>query len=297
MELMKGIIPPVITPMNPDESVNLDELRRQIGRLIDAGVHGIFVLGTNGESFVLEEKEKISIIKTAVETVKGRVPVYAGTGCVSTRETVRLSKTAEDLGADCLSVITPYFAAASQEELYRHYRTVAESVGIPVVLYNIPMRCQNRIEPETVRRLAEIDNVRGAKDSSGDLKNMLAYLELTRGMDFSVLSGNDGLILENLKAGGTGGIAGCANVFPHNMVEIYQAFCEGDLQRAEKAQQNISVFRSAFRYGNPNTIVKMAVNLLGHPVGPCRAPFNSLSDEGTAYLKHVLEESTAMGMS
>ena len=158
--------------------------------------------------------------------VKKRVPVYAGTGCPTTKETITLSKEAEEIGADVLSVIVPYFAAASQDELYDHFKAVAESVKIPVVLYNIPARTGNALAPATVARLAkDVPNILGAKDSSGNFDNMKQYIELTSniGKDFSVLSGNDSLILPALVFGGKGGIAGCANVFPRTMVEIYEA--------------------------------------------------------------------------
>ena len=122
---MKGIITPILTPMNPDETVNLEVLRQQIERLIEGGVHGIFPLGTNGEAYALSFDEKLAIIETCVDQVKGRVPVYAGTGCITTRETIELSKRAADLGADILSIITPSFAVASQKEMYDHYVEVA----------------------------------------------------------------------------------------------------------------------------------------------------------------------------
>lgn len=128
---IKGIITPILTPMNADESVNLDELRRQIERLIAGGVHGIFPFGTNGEGYILSMEEKISVLEATIDQVKGRVPVYAGTGCVSTRDTITLSREAERLGADILSIITPSFAVASQQELYDHYCAVAAHVDTP----------------------------------------------------------------------------------------------------------------------------------------------------------------------
>ena len=296
MAQIRGIIPPILTPMHEDESVNETELKRQIERMIAAGVHGIFCFGTNGEGYILSEAEKERILAITVETVAGRVPVYAGTGCVGTRATVRLSQIAQDLHADVLSIITPYFAAASQEELYEHYRTIAEKVSLPIVVYNIPARTGVNVAPDTVRRLAEIDNIVGVKDSSGNFDNMLQYIEKTRGMDFSVLSGNDSLILWNLLAGGTGGIAGCANVYPETMVSIYNRFIAGDVEGSRAAQDSIRSFRSCFRYGNPNTIVKKAVGMLGYPVGACRAPFQSLSEAGVTALRQVLQENTERGM-
>lgn len=294
---IKGIIPPIITPMNEDESINEQELRNQVNRQIEAGVHGLFPFGTNGEGYILNEKEKEQVLSAVVDEARGRVPVYAGTGCISTKDTIRQSQMAKSVGADVLSVITPSFAAASQNELYEHYKAVAEAVDLPIVLYNIPARTGNALAPATVAKLAEIDNIVGAKDSSGNFDNMLQYIEQTKGIGhFSVLSGNDSLILWCLLAGGTGGIAGCANVYPKNMAAIYDRFMAGDLEGARQAQDAIRTFRNCFKYGNPNTIVKAAVSLLGYPVGKCRAPFNQVPEEGILALRKVLEENKARGM-
>ena len=296
---IKGIIPPILTPMNADESINEKELRHQVNRMIDAGVHGIFAFGTNGESYALTAEEKVRVLEVVVEETKHRVPVYAGTGCVTTAETVKMSKKAQELGADVLSVIVPWFAAASQDELYDHYKAVAEAVDLPIVLYNIPARTGNALAPATVARLAkEIPNIMGAKDSSGNFDNMKQYIELTSELDkdFSVLSGNDSLILPALVFGGKGGIAGCANVFPRTMVEIYEAFIKGDMERAKKVQDSIRIFRNCFKFGNPNTIVKLAAGLLGDPVGPCRKPFCKITEQGMTELKKTLELCKANGL-
>lgn len=246
---IKGIIPAILTPMNEDESINLDVMREQIDRLIDGGVHGLFPFGTNGEGYILNEKEKEEILEATIAQVNGRVPVYAGTGCISTRDTIRMSKKAQELGADILSIITPSFAVASQKELYDHYVEVAKHVDIPIVLYNIPARTGNKLLPETVAKLAkDVDVIMGAKDSSGDWENLKAYIQLTRDLDkdFRVLSGNDSLILPALKEGGAGGIAGCANVYPHVLASIYDLFKEGKLDEAQKAQDSIASLRAVF---------------------------------------------------
>lgn len=296
MKDIAGIIVPILTPMNEDESVNEQELRRQIDRLIDAGVHGIFTFGTNGEGYILSDAEKEQVLSVTIDQVAGRVPVYAGTGCVSTRDTVRMSRMAERMGADVLSVITPSFAAASQEELYVHYRTLADSVSTPILLYNIPARTGNALAPATVERLARVEGIVGVKDSSGNFDNILQYIERTRDSGFTVLSGNDSLILWTLLAGGRGGIAGCANVFPRNMVAIYEQWRAGDIPAARRAQDAIRPFRNCFRFGNPNTIVKAATAMLGYPVGKCRAPFNGLSEEGAVAVRQVLDQLSSQGV-
>jgi 4-hydroxy-tetrahydrodipicolinate synthase len=296
---IKGIIPPIITPMNADESVNIPELRNQIERQIAGGVHGIFCFGTNGEGYILSMKEKEEVLEATIDQVKGRVPVYAGTGCISTQDTIYMSKRAEELGADVLSIITPSFALASQKELYDHYCEVAKHVNIPIVLYNIPPRTGNKILPETVRKLAkDVDVILGAKDSSGDIENLKAYIRETRdiGKDFSVLAGNDGSILTCLKEGGAGGIAGRANLYPKTLASIYNYFVAGDIEKAQEAQDAVSTLQRVFKFGNPNTVIKKAVALMGYPVGDCRKPFNYLCDEGVAELKAVLKENEEKGL-
>ena len=297
---IKGIIPPVVTPMDPrDESVAIPELRNQIERQIAGGVHGIFPFGTNGEAYILSMKEKEEILEATVDQVKGRIPVYAGTGCISTRDTIYMSKRAEEMGADVLSIITPSFALASQKELYDHYCEVAKHVSIPIVLYNIPARTGNKLLPETVAKLAkDVDVILGAKDSSGDLENLRAYIRETRdvGKDFAVLAGNDGNILTCLKEGGAGGVAGRANLWPKTIASIYDHFVAGELEEAQAAQDAIASLQRVFKYGNPNTIIKKGVALLGYPVGDCRRPFNYLCDEGIEELKAVLKENEEKGI-
>ncbi len=296
---IRGVIPALITPMHADESVNFEELRRQVNRQIDGGVHAIFCFGTNGEGYILNGREKQQVLETVIDEVNGRVPVYAGTGCISTKETVEQCKMAEAAGADVLSVITPSFAAASQDELYEHYKTVAAAVDLPIVLYNIPARTGNAIAPQTVERLSRIENIVGAKDSSGNFANILGYIEAGKAKEngsFAVLSGNDQLIIWNLLAGGTGGIAGCANVYPHTMASVYDLFMAGKIEEAKAANASIASFRACFKYGNPNTIVKTAVALLGYDVGKCRAPFNQVPEAGIEAIKKVLKENAEKGM-
>lgn len=296
---IRGIIPPILTPMNEDESLNLEELRRQTERLLVGGVHGLFPFGTNGEGYILSEQEKYQILEVMVDQVKGRVPIYAGTGCISTRDTIRQSVQAEKLGADALSIITPSFGAASQKELYDHYVAVAKHVNIPIILYNIPPRTGNKLLPETVRDLIrDVDVIVGAKDSSGDIENLKAYIRLTKELskESAILAGNDGAILTCLKEGGSGGIAGRANIWPATVASIYDKFVAGDLEGAQAAQDAIAVLQTVFKFGNPNTIIKKAVQMLGYPVGSCRAPFNYVPEEGIAALRSVLDENAAKGL-
>src|SRR5881409_412308 len=188
---IQGIIPPIATPMQPNEDLDLPRLKWFIDHQINNGVHGIFVLGTNSEFYALDEREKQEVIATAVAHVNKRVPVYAGTGAETTREAVRLTKMAEREGADGVSVITPYFINPSQQEIFDHYRRIAEHTRLPVVLYNNPSTCGGlKIDVETVARLAEIPNIVAIKDSSGDLQNTNEYVRVVPDR-FTVLQGRD----------------------------------------------------------------------------------------------------------
>lgn len=289
-EIANGIIAAMVTPMDNKGNINFDELRNQVDRQINAGISGVFTLGTNGEGYILDHDEKLKVMKAVIEEANHRVPIYVGTGCVSTAETIELSQQAEKIGADALSVITPWFAKASQEDLYQHYKALNDAVHIPILLYNIPARTGNALAPQTVARLADLPNIKGVKDSSGNFDNILQYIELTRGKDFNVISGNDSLILWTLKAGGTGGIAACANVLPDIMVSIYKYYEDGNWDKARKAQDSIRPFRNCFKLGNPNTIVKKATNLMGFPVGMPRAPFNGLTDKAVDTIQKTLDK-------
>lgn len=284
----KGLITPVVTALTEDEKFNPGVYAEFIDHLITAGVDGIFPLGTNGEFYAFSQEEKLEIIRAAVRAVNGRVPVYAGTGCVTTKETIEFSKKAADLGVSCLSVITPYFVAASQDELYEHFSAVAEAVDLPILLYNIPARAGNSIAPTTVKRLLAHKNIIGIKDSSGNFDNTLKYIENTE-PDVQVLAGSDSLILWTLMAGGTGAISGCSNVFSELMVSIYDLWARGDIRAANEAQKKIRAFRNVMQMGNPNSVVKCAVNMRGMKVGPARQPSNCTDPKILKALEDVLK--------
>lgn len=282
----QGIITPVLTTLTDDEKFNPEAYTNFINKLIDAGVSGIFPLGTNGEFYAFNNEEKLEIIKTAVKAVNGRVPVYAGTGCVTTKETIEMSLKVKDLGVDVLSIISPYFVAVSQDDLYRHYSAVANAVDMPILLYNIPARTGNNIDFKTVKKLAEHKNIIGIKDSSGNFDNTLKYIENTDSR-LSVLAGSDSLILWTLMAGGSGAISGCSNVFPELMVSIYKYWAAGDIAKANEAQKKIRPFRNVMQMGNPNSVVKLAANMLGNEVGPAREPSNCTNPAIVEALKKV----------
>ena len=289
MSSIKGILAAVATPFDDDEQIVESALRAHVRRQLDAGVHGIFALGTNGEFYAQSSAERADATRMVIDEVAGRVPVVIGAGAATTRETIAIAQDAADAGADALSIITPYFAAASQAEIANHFRAVAESVDVPVVVYNIPARTGNAVAPATLEKLSEVDNITAVKDSSGNFDTILQYLERTDRESFDVISGNDSLILWTLIAGGAGGISGIANIYPKTMASIYDLFLSGDSAAARAAQDSIRPIRNCLALGNPNTVVKYAANVREFGLGPARAPFNALSDEA----KRQIEETVA----
>ena len=284
-----GIIAAMSTPFFEDETLNEEELRHQVDRLIGAGVHGIFALGTNGENYAMDFAEKVRVMEIVIDQAKHRVPVYVGTGCVTTKETVALTRKAAELKADCASVVSPWFAANTQDGLYRHYKAVAEAAQIPVLIYNMPARTGVNVHYTTMQKLGQIENIVGIKDSSGNFDNMQRYLEIPD-RNFSVLSGNDSLILPCLRCGGQGGISGISNVLPERMVAIYTQWEKGDLKEAWRVQRSIRPLRDCMAAGNPNSVVKRAAYFVGQKLGPVRAPFNISDPDLDAAIKKALAD-------
>lgn len=269
---LHGIVSAMVTPLMPDETVNETELRRQVDRQYRAGMAAVFCLGTNGEFYAFGEEEKKRIIEVTADEARGKVPLFVGTGCITTRDTISLTRYAAQKGADAVSVISPYFAGISQEALYSHYMAVAEASQIPVILYNIPARTGVNIDWKTAARLSEHPNIAGIKDSSGNFLNTLRYIEETK-KEFAVLCGNDALILWTLLAGGSGAISGMTNIVPELVAGIYEEFREGKLEEAKNSQRKLCTLRNLMEGYNPNSAVKAAANAAGQDVGPLRAPF------------------------
>jgi 4-hydroxy-tetrahydrodipicolinate synthase len=292
--MLKGIIPPVVTPFTADEELDLTRLKSHIDYMLDKGVQGIFVLGTTGEFYALDEREKQEVVATAVAHVNGRSPVFVGTGAETTREVLRLTKMAERERASGVSVITPYFIKPTQSELIDHFRRIAGSTMLSVVLYNNPATCGGlSIEPETVARLAELPNIIGIKDSSGDLQNTIEIIRQTP-REFSVLNGRDTLILAALSFGAKGAIPASCNIAPDLCVGIYSRFVKGDMDAAREFQSRLHPIRMAMSLGTGNGAIKEALTILGKSCGPNRSPIAPLSAEKKAKLKSILEKAGLM---
>lgn len=290
--MFQGIITPIVTPFNRDEeqSINYEATEQLINHLINKGVSGIFILGSNGEFHVIDEEEKVAFAKKVIELVNHRVPVFVGTGACSTKETVRLSQKMEAIGADSLSVITPYFIKPTDEELYEHFKEVADSVKIPIVLYNIPKSTGCNIPKQVVARLAMLDNIQAIKDSSGDMENLKGYIEASSGKNMSVLVGSDSKILASYGLGATGAIAGTSNLITDVLVKLDKAIRSNDMESARGLQEDIDVLRNALKLGTVPSILKRSVELANiAAVGPARKPVRETTPEVDEKVKEMLK--------
>jgi len=285
----RGIIPPIITPFDKDEKLDIPSLERMVNYLIEAGVHGLFSLGSTGENYGINFEQKRKIIETVINATKKRVPVYVGTGAITTRESIKLTRMATDLGADAISVITPYFINPNEEELYQHFKAIACSTHLPIVLYNNPGRTGINLSIELIIRLSYINNIVGIKDSSGDMTKAAEIIRQT-GNNFAVLSGRDTLIYGFLAYGGHGSIAATANIFPKLVVSIYELFQKGDYQKALEAQFKLAPLRMAFSLGSFPAIVKESLKLRGIDMGNALKPISPISPKNRDRLRKIIKE-------
>jgi 4-hydroxy-tetrahydrodipicolinate synthase len=288
-----GIIPALVTPLHEDETLNEAALRRLVRHLIEGGVHGLFVQGSQGEFWAFDPEEKRRILEAVVEEAGGSVPVYGGTAGVTTRETIALTRMAEQAGVDGVSIVTPFFVSPSQQELYEHYAAIAAATALPILLYNNPTRTGVNLAAETVARLAELENIVGVKDSSGNLSLTAAYVHATP-ESFAVLMGQDTLILAGLLYGCVGAVAATANVLPRLVVEIYERFQAGEVAGAKRAQERLATLRDAFGWGTFPVVIKEAANMLGLEAGPARRPVGPLSEDARGKLAQLLRDLEAL---
>lgn len=291
---LQGIITAMVTPFNEDMSINYEATKQLVDRLIDGGVYGIFVLGTNGEFHVMSDDEKVAYCQKVVEFANHRVPVFAGPGGNSTTEVIELAKRMEAAGVDALSVISPFFVGLSEEELYTHYTKIADAVNIPIILYNIPKNTGINLSPELIGKLSAHPNIIGIKDSKGDVEQMAAYVEAAKGNDFAVLSGSDSKILAALKIGAVGAVAATSNVLTKNNLAIYENFQKSNLEEAQKWQDSLEEFRRILKYSTIPTVLKKSIELTGIKVGTPRPPVLPLTDE--AALKDINDVIAAYGL-
>ncbi|MBR3020168.1 MAG: dihydrodipicolinate synthase family protein [Clostridia bacterium] len=285
----RGIVVPIVTPV--DEAGNLNEkaYRGLIDYLAENGIHGVFPFGTTGEFYAYDQGFYNELLAITKDAVAGRMQIYAGANHITTKGAVAIAKAVEKVGGiDALSVLTPMFVSQTQHEVYEYYREIASETSLPIIIYNNKPKTNVTVEPATVAKLAEIDNIVAAKDSTGDMTNSEEYIRLTRGMEFSVMMGRDTLILAGLHYGATGAIASCANVAPRIAVDIYEKFQAKDYEGALDAQFRLSALRIATNMGSFPVTLKEALKLIGHDCGDCVKPIQPLTDEQREKLRGVL---------
>ncbi len=280
-----GVVPAMVTPFDGDQRLDEGRVRSLIDGYIAAGVHGISIAGSQGEFFFLDRAEHIRLIEVAVEQANGRVPVYAGTGAVTTRDTIALTRAAQSIGADLALVITPYFVQPSDDELYVHFRDVAAATSLPVMLYNNPPRTQVNVSLPLFRRCAAIDNVVGIKDSSGDVTQFAEYVRQTAKLGFA---GRDTITLSVLLHGGAGTISPAANVFPEKVVAMYDHARAGRWAEATRLHDLLAPLRVAWALGSFPVVIKEAMGLVGRDAGPTRAPIAGLVADKRAELERIV---------
>jgi 4-hydroxy-tetrahydrodipicolinate synthase len=289
MKPIVGSIVAIVTPMLDNGAVDYPGLRRLIDWHVAEGTDCIVVVGTTGESPTVTVEEHCEIIRVAVEHAAGRVPIMAGAGGNSTHEAIELSRYAKKVGADCTLQVVPYYNKPSQEGLYRHFRAIAEAVDIPVVLYNVPGRTVADLQHDTVLRLAQIDNVVGIKEATGNIERA-AWLIKQAPKDFSIYSGDDGTAVALMLLGGHGNVSVTANVAPRLMHELCRAAIDGQARRAAEIHLRLlPVHRQLFCEPSPAP-TKWAMARLGLCGGALRLPIVPLSAAGQALVEQALRD-------
>lgn len=286
--LFTGVATALATPFD-DKGVNVKEFSRFIEFQINAGVNALVVCGTTGESSTMTKEEKVQAIKCAISTSKKRVPVIVGTGSNNTLATIEMSVLAEELGADGLLIVTPYYNKTTQNGLIEHYKAIANSVNIPIILYNVPSRTGMNILPETCFELSKIDNIVGIKEASGNISQVAKIAQLCRN-DFSIYSGNDDQILPILSLGGKGVISVLSNIKPKLTCKIVNSFFENNTATSRNEQLNaLPLINALFAETNPIPI-KYAINCIGYDFGTPRLPLVECSSNLKSTIKKFLNE-------
>jgi len=284
--LFEGAGTAIVTPFT-DEGVNYDEFKKLIEFQIDEGIDAIIVCGTTGEASTMSDDEKKDVIKFVVNTVDKRVPIIAGTGSNSTKHSIELSKYAEEIGADGLLLVTPYYNKTTQKGLIEHYKIIANSTKLPIILYNVPSRTSMNINPETYYELSKITNIVATKEASGDISQIAETARLC-GEDLMIYSGNDDQILPILSLGGIGVISVLSNILPYETSSMVKYYLFKDFDNALKLQLKLlPLIKALFSETNPIPI-KAALNMLGYDIGTPRLPLIEISSSSIENLKKEL---------
>jgi len=287
MSLFKGSGVAIVTPFKNDE-IDYNKLEELIEWHIEEKTDSIIICGTTGESATMTDEERKKAIKFTVDTVNKRIPVIAGTGSNNTKYSVELSQYAENIGADGLLVVTPYYNKATEKGLIEHYEAIANNVNIPIIVYNVPGRTGVNILPKTIYELSKHPNIRGVKEASGNIAQVVEIARLCKD-NFYIYSGNDDMIVPLLSVGGVGVISVVANILPRDTHDMVFAYLEGNLEKSRKLQLDMKPLIDAlFIEVNPIP-VKEAMNLLGMEVGPTRLPLTSMAEDTKETLKNEMK--------
>lgn len=295
-DFIKGVIVPILTPIDENELIDEAKLRDQVDYVINGGVLGILAFGSNGEFYAVEDEEMERGLKIMVDQAAGRVPVYFGIGAISTKKCCRLAKMAVENGAAGISVLQPMFLKPTETELYNHFKTIAESVPeTPMLLYNNPGRVGYTMSASLVERLAkEFDNIVGMKDTSGDITQTAEFIRRTRGTDFKVFGGKDTLLYASMCHGAVGGVCTAANFMPELITDVYNKFVAGDLQGSLEAQFKLNPVRLSMDPASFPVAAKDMANLRGRNVGLPYKP-NVATPEGPV-LGQIRKEMETAGL-
>ena len=279
----------MVTPFDSKGHVDFIKTTQLVNHLINNGTESIVVAGTTGESPTLTKEEKIALFSHVVKVADKRVPVIAGTGSNNTYASIELTKKAASIGVDAIMVVAPYYNKPNQEGLYQHFKAVAESTDLPVMLYNIPGRSVVNVQPETIIRLAEVPNIVCVKEASGDLNAVTKIIANTPD-DFIVYSGDDGLALPLLSVGGHGVVSVASHIIGNEMQEMVKAYLEGEVQKAAKLhQQLLPIMQGLFKAPSPAP-VKTALQLIGLDVGSVRLPLVPLNEQERAEIYELVKK-------
>lgn len=283
-----GVYAVVCTPFTEDEELDDATLRKHISFLLESGVHGIIPNGSTSEFAALSEAERKRAVEIAIDEVRGRVPVVVGAAAVSTRDTIAHARYAEEAGADGVMIVPPYYCHPTEREIYQHYRSVAESIDIPIMLYNNPWTSGVDMKPDLVARLAEIENVAYIKESSGDMKRVSEIFRLC-GDRMRVFCGTDNLALEMFAVGVQGWVAAPANAIPKQCVRLYElAVVQRDLERARELYLRMLPYFAELESGQYVQYVKASLEILGRAIGVPRRPLLRPTDEDYRKLEALL---------
>ncbi|MBA3958683.1 MAG: 4-hydroxy-tetrahydrodipicolinate synthase [Parachlamydiaceae bacterium] len=291
MKTIKGVFTALITPFNNKGELDQEGFRANIRFQIENGVHGIVPLGTTGEAPTLSHQEQETVLRIAVQEAKGKIPIMAGTGSYSTQQTILNTQQAEKLGADAVLVVSPYYNKPTPEGLYRHFKAICDNTSLPIIVYNVQGRTAQNISTDTLKRLADLPNVIGVKETSGNLTQVSEVIEHIGRThpNFSVMSGDDANLLTFMALGGDGVISVLSNLLPAETVQFYQALVDGNYAEARELHYRlIPLIRTLFIETNPIPI-KAAMQYRGMAAGGYRLPLCELMPQNQAALQAAVE--------